>query len=385
MCQDNSVKLRALSELSDEHFYWPAHAIVYRALGRLNTVTFQSLCIEIGPELPEVGDKEGLNDIWSFVPGGSNYEYYRDQLITEYQCRQILIISADINRFAREGNREAAQEAAGRIAGIRRRSEHAVGSKSIATELVEVFERREAGIDERIDMFIPGLADYIDAIRPGNLLVVGGKPGGCKTAFACTWAKKVLLESKPLLFISMEMTRTEIAERIISQWSRVPLLGIKRGILSNEQWIELGNKVAAFAKLPFHCVDDNTLSIQQLRSITRTLHMNEGLRMVIVDYVQLVKTSGKAKEMRHQIAEVSHNLKDMAKELSVPVLALSQMNNQGDTFESKSLEQDADVYMSLLPVEGDDYRKDCYIRKNRHGIGGATVQLNWNGPYCEIS
>ena len=245
--------------------------------------------------------------------------------------------------------------------------------------------------------------DYkLAGMKKGELIIVAARPGLGKTAFGLNIAQNVLLnEGVPVAIFNLEMTKEALVSRILSMVSEVDSQNIRTGNLTETEWDKLFEGVQRISSLPLYIDDDNNITMPKIRAKCRKLKRTKGLGLVIIDYIGLMNPTGRVESRQLFIAEVSRSLKALAKELQIPVIALSQLNRGvegrtdhrpglADLRESGAIEQDADVVMFV-------YRDDYYhpedskepgvaeiiIAKQRGGSTG-TVKLLWDGKYTKF-
>lgn len=254
---------------------------------------------------------------------------------------------------------------------------------------------KHAGSVQGLSTGLPNLDDALGGLHPGNLIIVGGRPGMAKsslaTNIALAVARVVQAEDRKREIVglfSLEMTAEEIAQRILSDISNVPFFRLRKGIASESDMDAYFEAKRQLAGLPLHVDPTSGLSIAALRTRARTLKKRHGLSLLIVDYLQLLSGSGKASNNRvNEITDITTGLKALAKELQVPVIALSQLSREvekrdpprpqlADLRESGSIEQDADVVMLL-------YREDYYVKKAEPNAG-TEAHLNWECRHAQV-
>ena len=239
-------------------------------------------------------------------------------------------------------------------------------------------------------------------MKKGELIIVAARPGLGKTAFGLNIAQNVLLnEGVPVAIFNLEMTKESLVSRILSMVSEVDSQNIRSGTLTETEWDKLFEGVQRISSLPLYIDDDNNITMPKIRAKCRKLKRTKNLGLVIIDYIGLMNPTGRVESRQLFIAEVSRSLKALAKELQIPVIALSQLNRGvegrtdhrpglADLRESGAIEQDADVVMFV-------YRDDYYhpedskepgvaeiiIAKQRGGSTG-TVKLLWDGKYTKF-
>ncbi|MFW6031675.1 MAG: replicative DNA helicase, partial [Myxococcota bacterium] len=240
-------------------------------------------------------------------------------------------------------------------------------------------------------MGVPTGLDLLDSktigLHPGQLIIVAGRPGMGKTAFGLTLARAARHHG-PVALFSVEMAKGELADRLMASESRVNLQRVRGMTLAHDEWERLADAAADLYRWPVHIDDVPGLTLMQLRGRCRRLKAREGLSLVIIDYLQLMRSGAKAESREQEIATISRGLKALAKELEVPVVALAQLNRSvesrsvkdrrpqlSDLRESGQIEQDADVVLFL-------YRDELYNKGDptNRGIAEVIIGKQRSGP-----
>ena len=240
------------------------------------------------------------------------------------------------------------------------------------------------------------LDEYTTGFQKGDLIIVGGRPSMGKTAFALNVAQYVGLEMKePVAIFSLEMAKEQLAFRMLCAEAMVNSNSIRKGFIKKEDWHKLTGAASKLTGAPIFIDDSSAITVLELRAKARRLKMEHGLSLVVVDYLQLMRGKGSFERREQEISDISRSLKALSKELSVPVIAVSQLNRSveqrrppkpmlADLRESGAIEQDADVILFLYRDE--IYNKDnpankgkaeVDIAKQRNGPAGVTVHLSF--------
>lgn len=246
------------------------------------------------------------------------------------------------------------------------------------------------------------LDDRTSGLQPSDLIIVAARPSMGKTAFALNLAEAAAMrEKKPVSVFSMEMSAAQLAFRLISSVGRVHQHGLRNGDLQEEDWPRVSNAIAQLSETKIFIDDTPSLSPVELRSRARRLHRQHGgLGLIVIDYLQLMQVPGNKENRATEISEISRSLKALAKELNVPVVALSQLNRSleqradkrpmmSDLRESGAIEQDADLIMFIYRDEyynkesPDRGLAEIIIGKQRMGPTG-TVKLTFLGHYTKF-
>lgn len=236
----------------------------------------------------------------------------------------------------------------------------------------------------------------------GELILIAGRPGMGKSSFAVNIAEHVsIVDKKTVAIFNLEMPKEQIVNRIICSQALVNSNKIRTGEINGEDWEKIGAIVDRVANAPMYIDDTASVTVSEIRAKCRRLKQTKKLELIVIDYLQLMQSSGRADNRQQEISEISRSLKILAKELDVPVIALSQLSRASesrsdkrpmlsDLRESGAIEQDADMVMFLY--RDDYYKKDsedknlaeCIIAKNRNGETGM-FRLGWKGEYTKFS
>ncbi|MGH9102007.1 MAG: replicative DNA helicase, partial [Acidimicrobiales bacterium] len=259
-------------------------------------------------------------------------------------------------------------------------------------ELLEVaLDNLEAlyGRDEAVTGVPTGYHDLderLSGLQPSNLVIVGARPGMGKTSFALGLAAHASVERRiPVLVFSLEMSHLEITQRLLCGEARVDSTRMRNGRLLESDWPKISQAIGRLGETPLYIDDNPNLTIMDIRAKSRRLKSRAGLGLVVVDYLQLMSGRHSAENRQVEVSEISRGLKILARELAVPVVALSQLSRNlemradkrpvlADLRESGSLEQDADVVLFI-------YRDELYnAESNDRGTAEVIVAKHRNGP-----
>jgi replicative DNA helicase len=231
------------------------------------------------------------------------------------------------------------------------------------------------------------LDELTTGFQAGDLIIIGGRPSMGKTALGLNIAQYVALQSKiPVAIFSLEMSKKQLAMRMLCSEAMVDSNKIRKGFISKEDWPSLTTAAGNLSAAPIYIDDSSSISVLEMRAKARRLKKEHGLGLVIVDYLQLMRGRGNFERREQEISDISRSLKALAKELELPVIALSQLNrgvelrrppipNLADLRESGAIEQDADVIVFL-------YRDEFYNRdkSEKRGLAEIIVAKQRNGP-----
>jgi len=384
-------------------FYRPAHQIVYDTVldlyGRgepADPVTVSDELTRTG-QLMRVGGTPYLHTLISSVPTAANAGFYAE----------IVAERATLRRLVEAGTR-IVQLGYGAAAGQGGDVDEVVDRAQ--AEIYDVTERRTSEDYVRLEQLLQGTMDEIDAIssrggqsigvptgfseldqitnglHPGQMIILAARPAIGKSTLALDFARACSIRhGLTSAIFSLEMSKSEITMRLLSAEAKVPLHHMRSGHMSDDDWARLARRMGEVADAPLYIDDSPNLTMMEIRAKARRLRQRHDLRLVVVDYLQLM-TSGKRVENRQvEVSEFSRSLKLLAKELEVPVIAISQLNRGpeqrtdkkpllSDLRESGSLEQDADMVVLL-------HREDAYERESpRAGEADLILAKHRNGP-----
>ena len=335
-------------------------------------------------------DGEELLDMYGQAPIGLSHHYGR-QVAANATVRRLEAAGTRIVQLARNA---AHEDLPGIIDNARAEIDNAGTVVTDVKHLGDIMGRVLDNVDEAPTFTATPWEDVNNLIggwRPGCLYVIGARPGVGKSVLGIQ-AGLDLAAKGVVAFSTLEMTDEEVAERVVSQKANVPFSHLKDHKLTQQDWSRIGAAQGALANLGFYVDDKSTVSPVQIRAHARTVARRGTLTGVVVDYLQLMTPGRGDKRPRQEVvAEFSRQLKIMAKELEVPVIALSQLNRQStsrqdprpsisDLRESGAVEQDADVVMLLHSTEDRPDLLEVGVAKNRHGQRGA-VELTFEGAY----
>jgi replicative DNA helicase len=399
-----------------EHFYKPAHAHVFEAIATLYSAGEPADPITVAEELNRaglldaVGGAAALVALQASAPAISNARRYAE-IIEELALLRSMISTAgeiaELGYSLPDDVAKAVDQAESMIFNL---AQHRVASSTASVHelLGETLDRLEQ-LYERGEAITGTPTGYVDldeilaGLQPNALVVIGARPAMGKTSFALGMAAHAALAAhKPSLVFSLEMSRLEITQRLLSSEARVDAGRMRTGKLSEADWEKLGRAVGPLAEAPIWIDDNPNVTVMEIRSKARKLKSQVGdLGLVVVDYVQLMTGRSGAESRQVEVAEISRGLKILAREIEAPVVALAQLNRGleqradkrpmlSDLRESGSLEQDADVVLFLYRDEvyhhdtQDQGIAEVIVAKHRSGPTG-TVRLAFLGQYTKFA
>jgi replicative DNA helicase len=413
---------RIVDLMTDDDFYRQEHRLIYRQIVRLSQqakpvdVITVAEALEIAGDLDKVGGLPYLGSLAQNVPSAANIRRYGEIVRERSIMRKLAEVGTDIASSSyNPSGRDAAQlldEAERKVLEIAEAgSRGKQGFIAMPPLLTEVVERIETlyGRDNPSDITgtATGFTDLdrkTSGMQPGDLIIIAGRPSMGKTAFAINIAENVAMDSKlPVAIFSMEMNASQLAMRMLGSVGKLDQQALRTGRLQDDDWGRLTHALGKLNDAPIHIDESAALSSLELRARSRRLHrQSNGLGLIVVDYLQLMSSNvGKASENRAtEISEISRSLKALAKELHVPVIALSQLNRSleqrpnkrpvmSDLRESGAIEQDADLILFIYRDEiynedsQDKGKAEIIIGKQRNGPIGM-VPLAFRGEYTRF-
>ncbi len=381
--------------LLPDHFYNPAHSQIFSAILNLYEeripidIVTVSERLKKNKALRKVGGMTYLTQLANQVPTASHCEYYAQIVRDLASKRELITAAARINELAFEESLSAddvLDKAEQSIFSLSQRYLKGVPLplKDILAESFDRLDELQKRGDELrgLPTGFTDLDNILAGLQDSNLIILAARPGIGKSAFALNVARWVAVEKKqPVCFFSLEMSKEELVDRLLIRQADIDAWKMKIGKLVDEDFSKLSDAMGILAEAPLYLDDTPALSVLEMRTKARRLQVEAGLRLIIVDYLQLIQ--GRRLENRVQeVAEISQGLKNLAKELKVPVLAISQLSRAveargtsrprlADLRESGSIEQDADVVIFLYREDEDNNEiVCCEVAKHRNGPPG---------------
>lgn len=414
---ENEAWYQIADRVSEEDFYRQDHRLIFRAVATLAEQSKPCDVVTLAEWLKEqdlLEDAGGLAYIGTLArdtPSAANISAYADIVRERSVLRHLIRAGTEIvsSAFQPEGRSsgellETAEQTVFRIA--EQTGRHKQGFVGVRDILPTVVDRIDTlyGQDSTITGLSTGFNDFdvmTSGLQPGDLVIVAGRPSMGKTTFAMNIAEHAALKGEhPVAVFSMEMPGDSLVMRMLSSLGRVELQKIRTGKLADDDWPRLTSTMNLMAEAKLFIDDTPGLSPTEMRARARRLKREHGLGLIVLDYLQLMQMPGFKENRTAEISEISRSLKGMAKELDVPVIALSQLNRSleqrpnkrpvmSDLRESGAIEQDADVITFIYrdEVYNDDSpdkgTAEIIIGKQRNGPIG-TVRLTFLGKYTRF-
>ncbi|MDB4875385.1 MAG: dnaB [Gemmatimonadetes bacterium] len=421
MLIDQDAVLRAAEHVNDTMFYAERHRRIYRAMmtitergGVVDPLTLSEELSRRG-ELDASGGKDFIGFLVDAVPTAANIEYHAQIVREKAILRRLIEVSTTIVAEAFEGKstaNELLDEAESKIFQVSQQQTKD-GFTRIKELLWPTMERIEAL--QRGGQTITGVAtgfkdldEMTSGFQPADLIIVAARPSMGKTAFTLNIAQHAAIEHNvPVAFFSLEMSKESLVQRMLTSEARIDAQRLRKGMLRDDDFPRLARAAGILSSAPVWIDDTPGISILEMRSKARRLKADAGVGMVIVDYLQLMSGPASSENRQQEVSQISRGLKALAKELSVPVVALSQLSRApeqrtgdnkrpqlSDLRESGAIEQDADLIMFLYrqefydgPVDKDgnslEGKAEVIVGKQRNGPIGI-VNLHFHKQYTRF-
>jgi len=397
----------AISSVSEvmrgNDFYRPAHEAIFDAILDLDSrgepvdaVTVSDELTKRG-EINRIGGPAYLHELLQTVPTAANANYYADIVAERAVLRRLITAGTKIVQlgYGQDGEvEELVNQAQAEVYAVAERTttEDYVALKDVMEPTLDEIEAAgtQTGGISGIPTGFREFDELTHGLHPGQMIVIAARPAVGKSTFALDFARSAAIANNlPTVFFSLEMGRNEIAMRLLSAEAEINLQDLRRGTVKQDQWDKIAGSMASMNDAPLFIDDSPNMTLMEIRAKCRRLKQQHGLKLVILDYLQLM-TSGKKVESRQQeVSEFSRALKLLAKEIQVPVIALSQLNRGSeqrtdkrpmvsDLRESGSIEQDADMVILL-------HREEVYDKETaRAGEADILIAKHRNGPTKDL-
>lgn len=392
--------------LMPEHFYEPRHEILFDTIMKLHTkgrpIDLITLTSELNKKskLRQAGGAEYLSEIVASVPTSSNVEDYA-KIVKETAVRRYLITyGAEMDKLARDESKELDE-----VLDSVEKNLFAISKDNTATEfydaatLVEMQMKKADEFAKNPDMLrgtptgLGSLDNILGGLQNSDLIILAARPSVGKSAFSFDIARHIAVnEKKTIAIFSLEMPALQVMERMLAQQIQVNLWNLRMGKMNDEDFKRYSEGAGKLSESKIFVDDTPGISIMQLRSKARKLYLEHSLNLIIIDYLQLMQgRSSQSDNRAFEVGEISRSLKILARELNIPIIALSQLNRAvenrqdrvpqlSDLRESGAIEQDADlvIFLGRDVVEGqseelgggDSIKVDVFVAKHRNGPTG---------------
>ena len=403
--------------LQAKDFYSSAHQKIYQAMldNYSNDVAVDyitvSKVLDQKAELEEVGGLDYITDLTNFVPSAANYKYYSDIVKNDSILRQIIEASQEtINHAFESGDAslvlQGAEKSIFDISQTKNRSslEHIRVGVNEAIDMMEKLSI-DPNANAGVKVGFPTLDKITNGFKSGELIIIAARPGIGKTTLAVNFAINAALKyNKSVAMFDLEMSSLQVAQRFICSTGRVPMDMVKGGTKDSTVWDSLFETKKLLENSNIYIDDTTTITPAEILSKCRRLKAQGGLDMVIIDYLQLMKSERQRKDGNRQqeVADLTRSIKLAARELGVPILLLSQLNRESekradktpmlsDLRESGSIEQDADIVMFIADVADESVQDNnddaidytLVIAKHRNGMRG-NIPIKWKSEFTQF-
>lgn len=396
---DSDALVMAMERVSSDDFYRGSHQRIFEAMIELaqedepvDLITLTAR-LQNKQELEEAGGVTYLSELANAVPTAANVDYYAQIVEEKSMLRRLIRTATQIVSNGYASSEDVGlmlNDAEQRILEISQRRSSS-GFVSIRDVLMEVFERVEflyshKGGTTGIPSGFHDLDKMTSGFQRSDLIIVAARPSVGKTAFALNIAQNVGVRAKETVAIfSLEMGAAQLVQRMVCAESNVDAQRMRTGFLESDDWEKLTMAIGALSEANIYIDDSPGITVADIRAKCRRLKQEKGLGMILIDYLQLISGRGKGDNRQQEVSEISRTLKQIARELDVPVIALSQLSRgveqrqdkrpmMSDLRESGSIEQDADIVAFL-------YRDDYYDKETeKKNIIEIIIAKQRNGP-----
>ena len=397
MLMSKDAIAEVLEVIRPADFYRPAHESIYTCIIELyghgepaDPVTVAAE-LERRGELARVGGHVYLVDLLSSISVAANAAYYAEIVHDKAVLRRLVDASIKIAQLGYTGQGEvtdivdAAQQAIYEVSEGKRSEDYKALRELVEPtyDEIEAIGARGGGLSG-VPTGFTSFDNLTNGLHGGQMIIIAARPAVGKSTLALDFARSAAIRHKlATAFFSLEMSQTEIVMRLISAEAEVMLSSIRNGSLGEPEWTRIANKTKSFEDAPLFIDDSPNLTMMEIRAKARRLKQRHDLRFVVIDYMQLMSSGKKVESRQLEVSEFSRQIKLLAKELDIPVVALSQLNRgpeqrgdkkpmMSDLRESGSLEQDADIVILL-------HREDLYDKDNRPGEADLIIAKHRNG------
>ena len=410
MMLENDRLAEVIEVLKPEVFYKESHQIIFSAIQRLFGQNEPVDILTVTEELRKTGELDiaggpyFITMLTNRVASTANIEFHSRIILQKFIQRELIRVSSDIIKDAYEDTTDVFDLLDKAENGLFSISEGSIGKsymdmQSIITEAIKEIAagRNQEGKLRGVGSGFTELDRITSGWQKSDLIIIASRPGMGKTAFALTMARNAAIDfKKPVAVFSLEMSSIQLVTRLMSSETEIPQEKLRKGNMEDHEWAQLNARISSLIEAPLYIDDTAALSIFDLRAKCRRLKAHHDIQMVIVDYLQLMQGSQDTRGNREQeISSISRALKTLAKELNVPVIALSQLSRASekrekaakpilsDLRESGSIEQDADMVMFI-------YRPEYYkidVDENGDstaGVADIIIAKNRNGPLKDV-
>ena len=420
---DNEALSDSIDILKKEYFYKTEHQNIYEAISNLFQDSKPIDILTVTEELKRLGTLKNagsisyVSNLTTKISSSANTEYHSRIIAEKFIQRMLINISSNIIEESLDDTidvfetlNKAEQELFNVTEGTLRKSYDSMSDLiQLSLKNIEDLKNKEDGLSG-----VPSGFSKLDKVTSGwqksDLIICAARPGMGKTAFALTMARNIAVEHNfGVAIFSLEMSSEQLVNRLISSESHIEAGKLRKGNLVDHEWIQLHSKIKGLSKAPIFIDDTPAISVFELRAKARRLVKKHNIKMIIIDYLQLMTAGGKGGNREQEISTISRSLKGIAKELGIPVMALSQVNRAleqrsgvgskrpmlSDLRESGAIEQDADIvtfiyrpqYYKIQEWEDGESclgQAEIIVAKHRNG-GLADIRLKCKAQFAKFS
>jgi replicative DNA helicase len=403
MLLDKEAIYNVVEILKPEDFYREAHRVIFEVVVHLNNKSEPVDIITVSEELKQrnmldkVGGLAYLTSLANAVPTAANAEHYAKIVEEKALLRSLISVCTNIVSMGFEGAEEVDQildNAEKQIFQITQKR-NVKGYVSLRSILIDTFERIEQLYESKggVTGLATGFSDFdrmTAGLQPSDLIILAARPSMGKTTFALNIASHVAMEGKlPVIMFSLEMSKEQLAIKLLCSEAEVDNQRIRTGTLLDTDWPKLSHALGKLSDSQMFIDDTPGCTVMDIRAKARRIKAEHGLGLILIDYLQLMQGRARSENRQQEVSEISRSLKSLARELDVPIIALSQLSRAveqrtdkrpglSDLRESGSLEQDADIVMFL-------YREDYYSPEtDRKGVTDLIISKQRNGPVGSV-
>jgi len=413
MLIDNEAIAKVIEILHKDYFYVPAHQLIYNAMLTLfdkthpvDIVTVSNLLKE-DDILEKIGGYSYLINLTNTIPTTSNVEYYARIIEEKAILRQLIKVGSEIinDAYNQEDNIHTLLDSTERKIfeiGQRRFTQQLIPLKVLLIQQFEKLEKIYSKVDVTEEVAHTGLTDldvFLGSLQPSDLIILAARPSMGKTSLALNIGRNIALDQQlPVIIFSLEMSKEQLALRLLCTESNISSHRLRTGNLHQNAWEQISTAIDRLSMAPIYIDDSSSVSTAEIRAKVRRLTAElKGLGLIVIDYLQLMEGQGETRTL--ELSKITRSLKGIAREMNVPIIALSQLSRSvesrqskrpmlSDLRESGSIEQDADIVMFIYrdeyynPDSKDKNIAEIIISKYRNGpTGTCKVYFDNNTTY----
>lgn len=386
--------------LKGKAFYRPAHQIIFDTLVEMRNNRKEIDLVAVPEELKRIkqltnlGGVEYLVALVEGVPNSANAEYYAHIVRDKKMLRDLIQAGTDMVREAYDSHEETqsiidhSEQRVFEIAS-QKISQQTASMKDLILDTFRMLESRDGKLVTGLASGYDKLDNLTCGFQNGEMIILAARPSMGKTSALMNVAEYMaVVEKQPVAIFSLEMSKEQLAQRLLASYARFDMQKMRRGIIGPEDWTTLQTAAADLEHAPIYIDDTALITILELRAKSRRLAAQYGIKAVFIDYLQLMNYAGRADSRQEQITEISRGIKALARELNIPVIVAAQLNRgpedrpghrprMSDLRESGSIEQDADVVMLL---HNEDYYHRGEVDYVPSNITELIIAKQRNGP-----